>query len=112
MQLHADESTEALHESETMTRVQDEGDLQQQRPVVDAGRGRANGRCGLADEIVVQPFLDFPVQEGVVRSERLELRVPQGAGFIDVPRVQPQARAGGTDCAPCRVRRGRHLRGP
>ena len=62
-----------LGQLETMVSIEDEGDFQNKPSLVNVRSHLPNHFSGLPDEIVVEPLLDLPVEQRIVRRQRLEL---------------------------------------
>jgi hypothetical protein len=92
VQLDADMRVESFDQPQRVVGVEDESDFQH----VNAGKLAG----GVEDEPVVNALLNFLVQQRVVGGQRVERRVPEFGGLLDVAGVQPQPRAGLADFAP------------
>ena len=103
VEFDADVGVEPVDEAEGVVGVEDEGDFEDDglrvEPAEDAG--------GFGHELVVDAFLDFFVEEGVIGRQRVEGGVPEFAGFVEVAGIEPEAGAGGLEFGPFGIRLGR-----
>jgi len=89
VQFHAHVGGKPPRQPQAVDGVQQERDLEAE-VIRRQRRGRTPQlRGGATDRLVVQAFLNLRVEQGVVRSQCLELRRPQAVGRLDVAGIEP-----------------------
>ena len=110
VQFDADVRVEFLDEAQAVPRVEDEREFELHRFFVSVRRGLADNIGGARNKAVVNSFLNFFVQQRVVRRQRGERRIPERGRLGDVARVEPELRSERGHLRPLRIGRGLDFR--
>jgi len=96
MQFNTDISPESLSQPHAVPGIQDEGDLYD----LVLFRQTADQRYHIPDQIIVDPFLYFLIDKGIIGCQGCHLFAPDGRCLIHIPGIEPEGCAAGPELLP------------